>query len=160
MVKKFLVFAALMIFGASTALSADTQTQFDNQWFKLTLPAGWEEIKIPNQPQVPGVNLMFANKEKNCFVSFAVAPGMNSAKAAADNAVAQMRKQKIKIQDPVEENGLYKVPVTRANTKGVAYFGSDGKDGAIVTMFGDAEPTFKELFANFKPVDPAMFPKF
>lgn len=161
MLKRLMLAVFMVLACAVVAQAADAPQsgEIKNDWFSLTLPAGWEELKVPNQPAMPGVNLMLVNKEKNCFASIAVAPGMNSAKAAADNAVAAMRKQKVKIDDPVEVDGIYQLPVTRGAAKGTAYFGSNGKDGGIVTVFGDGGGAIKELFSKFVPVDPAMFPK-
>ena len=152
--------AMATIFSLFLTASALCAQEIKNEYFSVDLPEGWETVKMPQQKGVPGVTEMFANKKINCAVSVSCADTAKNAKEVAEETRAKMMKGGIKAGELVEKDGIYSYPVQRGPAKGAAYYGSNGKTLAIVTIWaGDVEKA-KPFFDALKPADPALFPKF
>lgn len=154
MIKK-LVFCAALILAAVSVATAEIK----NKYLAIDLPAGWEEVKMPSS-NAPGLTLMFANKKLNCAVSLSIADTDQSAKDAVMMTREQMQKNpKFQLGELEEKDGLFTYSITQKPATGWVYYGSNGKQLAITTIWSPKLENAREFFEALKPVDPALFPK-
>lgn len=142
------------------AVGASSAAQIENKYFSVDLPEGWEELKLPKKQANPGLTLMFANKKINCAVSVSCDGTEMGAKEIAEMTRAKMKEGGLPMGPMEEKDGIYSYEMRKDPAKGWAFYGANGKEVAVITVWAKNLDAAKPFFDALKPADPAIFPKF
>lgn len=159
--RKFVFLCAFLVlsFAAAAFAAGKKPSGLSTDYFSLDLAAGWEVLKSPRSPK-DSLSILLGNKKQNCAVSINVMPANLNAQQIAKNTVANMRRDKVTVDDPIPMGKVYTTKFHRGKINGVSYFGANGKVGAVVSVFGDKLDSGLELVKRMQPKVGGLFPRF
>lgn len=128
-------------------------------YFTLPLSEGWRLIK-PVQSAGGSVSVLLGKADNTGAIALNAMKANLSASEIARNMRASMQKDGAVVQEPVDKDGLSVFSFTRKPAKGTIWVGANGKEAAVVTIFGDDQEPAKMLLRNLQPRDRTLFPKF
>lgn len=166
-----LMLAALLVLG--TSMQADAKgkaadavkagTEVKTAYFEITIPDGWMMPQTAQKMPNGAVSAVFASADKKMAVAVNAMKADMDAKTIAEQTAANMRKSGMTTTEPVEKDGFYMVemqPKVRKdpNARGLALFGSNGKECTVTIITGTDMQKANELLGALKPLNGAKFP--
>lgn len=166
-----LMLTVLFVFG--TTIQAESKgnatgvvkagTEVKTSYFEITIPDGWMMPQPVRKMANGAVSAVFASENKKMAVAITAMNAAMDAKTIAEQTAANMRKGGMTTTEPVEKDGFYMVemqPKVRKNpnAKGLAIFGSNGKECTVTTITGTDMQKANELLGALKPLNGAKFP--
>lgn len=128
------------------------------EYFSLPLNDGWTLLK-PVRSRGGSVDVILGSPKKNGAIAINIMKANMRAAEIAKNMRANMQKDGATVGELVEKDGLQEFDFVRQRAKGRAWVGANGKEAAVVTIFGEQEMA-KDVLKKLQPKDPGLFPKF
>lgn len=141
-----------------TAQQPQQPKEIKTAYFTLTLENGWRLLK-PVQSRNGAVSVLLNGPNRKGAIAINVMKSDMSAADIARNMRTNMQKDQATVEEPVERNGFQEFGFTKGKATGRAWVGANGKEAAVVTIFGDQEAG-KEQMKKLAPKDQKLFPKF
>ena len=127
-------------------------------YFTLALEDGWRLLK-PVQSRNGAVSVILGAPNNKGAIAINVMKANLPAAEIAKNMRANMQKDKATVEEPVEKDGFQEFAFKRDKATGRAWVGANGKEAAVVTIFGDQEAG-KAQMQKLESKDAKLFPKF
>lgn len=142
--------------GQQPAQKTETR-QLDNPYFSITLPDGWL-LGRPVRPVADRVSAEF-KKGTNIRISLNVFSVPFTPRLMAEKTAENMRKRGMEVSQPVEQDGLYVVEISKNGVTGKGWFGGNGKTGASTIVFAPDIAEANELLEALKPKISGIIPE-
>ena len=154
-----IVIFGLLGFGYPAFAAAQKDARIlENEYFSITLPAGWKMPAPPKKQPLGGISAAFVKEGSDIAVTLNFLQGADiSAKIFADKMVEDMKKSGMRASKPVLENGLYKFEID-GRARGTAWIGSDAGVCAATLVFGNNQAEANSLLKAVKPVNRKLLP--
>ena len=127
-------------------------------YFTLTVADGWRLLK-PVQSRNGAVSVILGAPNNKGAIAINVMKANLPAADIARNMRANMQKDKATVEEPVEKDGFQEFAFKRDKATGRAWVGANGKEAAVVTIFGDQEAG-KAQMQKLVAKDAKLFPTF
>lgn len=123
--------------------------EIDNKFFSITLPEGWK-VEKPVRAISDRVSAVF-RKGPNVRIALNIFSVPFTNKLMAEKTAESMRQRGMEVSEPIEQNGLYVVDISKKGVTGKGWFGSNGKIGASTIIFAPDINEANELLEALKP---------
>lgn len=132
--------------------------QIKTKYFELTIPAGWFMPQPVKEQPNKGISAVFAPEDGKLAITINVMPVPISAKEIATQTAANMTKTGLKTSQATEKNGFWVIDI-EGKAKGQAWFGSNGKNCSVITVFGANLASANDILEVLKGTDAKLFPR-
>lgn len=163
LIAPLLLCAALCVAVPSYAAEAGGKdTAIDNSWYSLKLANGWQKIDMPAAPGTNSLSVLVVNQALKSGASITTFTNPLTSKELADTTVTNMKASGAKVGDLNEKDGIYSTTFDKGKEKGEIYFGANGKECAVISVFGNSLQDVKDFLKALepKPSSKDIFPAF
>ncbi len=128
-----------------------------NNFFSISLPEGWKTQRAIH-PASDRVSAEFM-KDKLTRVSLNIFKSPFDGKTMAQKLAENMRKRGMEVSEPVEQDGLYVVEISKKGVNGKGWFGNADGMSASTIIFAPNLAEANELLEALHPATPGIVPK-